>query len=292
LVAGRSWITGMSWVAGMSTPQHLHACSASPDLEATSASPGPQHALLAPDRHTSTPPSLHASIPLRLPTSRASKLCTSTSASQKHDSIAPELNTTTTTCQQHHTRALEASTRPLRASRAPYLYTSTSERLQSLRTPYVHVCTPAARLQSSRALEANNYMPAAPKLLSFIPLCLYVCTPRRTSRAPELHSSTSARLQHTSRAPELHTPLRRRLHTCITLAARLPSPQAPYLHIFTSPHLQRGPRAPDFHASTSLHLQRTSRPPCLHVATLTARLRTSRPYCLLLHSLALQANRV
>src|SRR5436190_2178831 len=28
----KSWIAGRSWGAGMSTPQHLHTCSASPDL--------------------------------------------------------------------------------------------------------------------------------------------------------------------------------------------------------------------------------------------------------------------
>jgi len=74
--ARKSWIAGRSWGASQlhhyhfgprcagcskasaSTPPHLHACGASPDLH-TSISSHLQHASRPPDLHASTPPRLH-----------------------------------------------------------------------------------------------------------------------------------------------------------------------------------------------------------------------------------------
>src|SRR5947207_1939714 len=81
-----------------------------------------------------------------------------------------------------------------------------------------HACSMPPELQSSPR-----------KLPISIPPCLHVCTPA-ASGAPDLHTSTAARLQRASRPPFLHT---------YTPAARLPSPRAPYLYASTSARPQR-----------------------------------------------------
>src|SRR6266480_3710871 len=120
------------------------------------------------------------------------------------------------------------------SSRSPYLYTSTSTRLQRIsRTPYLYASyTSLHRLQTSTALEANT--------------------------------STSARLQHDSRAPELP------FLYAYTPTARLPSSRAPYLYASTSARLQSprtlylhvcapAVRLPSSHSSTPTRPLRASR---------------------------------
>src|SRR5947207_14205810 len=75
----------------------------------------------------------------------------------------------------------------------------------------LHVPT---RLQSSRVpyLDTSSIYTPAAHLRTSMPLCLlYVLTPAarvQSSRSPYLYTSTSTRVQRTSRAPELHTSTR------------------------------------------------------------------------------------
>jgi len=111
-----------------------------------------------------------------------------TSKSTRLQRTPPELHSSTPTRLQPPELRFLHTYPPQHASRASYLYDSTSARLQrASRALEANVCAHAARLQSSRALEANAYTPAA-RLPSSIPLCLYVYTP------PELPSSIPPRL--------------------------------------------------------------------------------------------------
>ena len=181
----KSWITGRSWGAGMSTPQHLHARSASPyllrqppprltptarlrnsrALEAnTSTSPRLQHASQTPDLHTSTSPGL------------------------KHASRAPDLHTstlfTTTTLGRVGTGRLIASTSIPPCPRTR----STPPELQISIPLQRHVCTPAAHLYTSTS-PRPHHTSRAPDILRHRPL--------------EANTSTSPCPQHTSQAPDL-----------------------------------------------------------------------------------------
>ena len=130
------------------TPARLHACSMPPELLSTPPKPPnsiPPSALLQRASRarelrlsTSRTPTarLQSSIPLCLYVCTTPELHTSTSARLQHDSRAPELPFLHAYTPAAH----------LPSSRAPYLYASTSARLQSSRAPYLHICTPAARL--------------------------------------------------------------------------------------------------------------------------------------------------
>jgi len=156
---------------------------------------------------------------------------------------------------------------------------------------------------------SSLYLWRAPDLQTSIPPCLEVATPERVSRAPELHTSTSARLQRTSRSPNLHASTSLHLyrasrapylHVCapatrfqISVPPRLHACSAPpelyILHAYSRPpDLQNSiPRrryrtpyldvATELHTSTLLHLQRASRALYLHVCTLAAGLQISIP---------------
>ena len=139
-----------------STPPRLHDCSPSPYLlEATHL----QRTSRAPGLHTSTPPrpqarsmppDLHPSMPSRRSAFRDTlsvrwprKPSLRASRATRANPIKPHQNFTLTRLQY-------ASRARLASSRTPYLHVCTpAAHLQSSRTPYLHVCTPAAHLQSS-----------------------------------------------------------------------------------------------------------------------------------------------
>src|SRR6266496_5620014 len=81
------------------------------------------------------------------------------------------------------------------------------------------------------------------------------------SRAPELHTSTSARPLRASRGPELHT------STSVRLQHDSRGPEVPFLHVRTPaarlpssiPLRLHASRAPELHTSTSASPQDTSR---------------------------------
>src|SRR5204863_4388524 len=90
---------------------HLHIYTLAAHLQTsraleanTSTFPGPQHDLLAPDLHTSTPPRLHDLIT----SSRASYLLEATRLQRTSRSL--EANTSTSPGPKHASRALEANT--------------------------------------------------------------------------------------------------------------------------------------------------------------------------------------
>ena len=120
----------------------------------------------------------------------------------------------------------------------PKLRTSISLRLQrASRPPYLNICRPAARFQSS-----------------IPPYCYTYSAP------PYLHVAISTTRLHTSTAISTM-----RLHTDTSLhlqrSSRVPWP--PCLHIY--------------HVATPAARLQSSMPPCLRVATPAARLLTSRP---------------
>ena len=133
-------------------------------------------------------------------------------------------------------------------SASPPFNTSTSARSAPPEASHLHVCTPAAYLQS------------------FIHLYLH----RHISR---LHSSAPPRLHRASRAHELPF-----LHT-YTPAARLPSSRAPYLYTSSSARHQSS-RAPYIHVCTPASRLQSSRapiPPHLHPRSARPELPSSIP---------------
>ena len=155
----------------------------------------------------------------------------------------------------------------LHLRRAPDLQTSIPPRLHACNTLpdlRTHVCTSAARLQSSifctltagLQISRTPYLDVATELHTSTSLHL-----QRASRALYLHVCTlTAGLQisipprlHAYSAPtDLHTSMPRRRYTCSAL---------PVLHTSTSACLQRASRA-----LYSARLQRTSRSPDLHTS--------------------------
>ena len=155
----------------------------------------------------------------------------------------------------------------------PYLHqcrhtSSAAPDLQSSILLCLHVYTPVARLQNSRA----SYV---------LPPCRRYTYTLKTSR-PQFFSM-SLRLQRVSRIPYLHIATLQRdfrdpyLQTYLhvrTPTARLQCSIPPLLHSSTSLHLLRSSRAPYLHASMppylyismSLRLQRGPRAPELHTS--------------------------
>jgi len=185
----------------------LQRISRASNLCASSSSPLVQHASRAPDLHAVTSPRLHA--------------C----------SVPPELHTSM------------SPTRLYTASRAVYLYNSTSTRMQrtsSSRAPY-----PYASYTSLHSQHASR----APDLLRQTPPSLRAC-----SASPELHTSMRPTRPHTRSAPpDLHTSMSLRLQRIS---------RAPYLR------LRRISRPPALHTSTPPRLHAYSAPPELPISTL------------------------
>jgi len=180
------------------------------------------------------PPGLHTSIPPTRPYTRSTPpdLFGATSLRLHHTSRAPEL------LRQTPPRPRARSMPP--ELRAPYLYTSTSLRLQRTSRPprpqarsmppelqisiplNLHVYTRAAHLQTSIPLHLHIYTPAA-RLQASIPPSSHVPTPSaRLQRSRSPYLSTSACLQRSSSAPP--APLQRsippRVHVRKLLATR------------------------------------------------------------------------
>ena len=148
-------------------------------------------------------------------------------------------------------------------SKPPDIDTSISLPLTSIQAsipPYLHVTTPAARLQSATpAAHLQTSMPpcrctysASLELHTSIPPYRYTCSAPQSSRHLRLFTSMSLHLQRTS---GLRTSTSARLQR---------ASRAPYQPTSASLHLQRGSRPPCLHTSMSLRLQRGSRPPYLY----------------------------
>ena len=153
------------------------------------------------------------------------------------------------------------------AERKPEIPTTTNNTCTSLR---LHACSVPPELQISILVHQ-----AAAHLQRSEPLCLLhvLHVQYASSKAPDLHTSMSLRLQRTSRAPEFHTSMRpTRLYT---------ASRAPYLyasHTFLHPQhafqssrslastrLQRISRTLEANSYTSLHPQHASGSPYLDV---------------------------
>jgi len=192
---------------------------------------------------------------------RAPELYASTPTSLPRGSRAPQLDTSTSTrlrlrgSRQSRTPWLHRSMAPYRHTynappRAPYLYTSTSLRLQRASSaPYLHVSM-STRLQLTSSAPYLRVTTLGSRL--------------QTSRVPQLHDSTYARLQRGSRVPELHTYMPPYLHAYnappelqdSASASEQSISRATWIPIAVSPRLNRTGTAPYLYASTSLHPQR------------------------------------
>ena len=142
----------------------------------------------------------------------------------------------------------------LPSSRAPYLYASTSARLQRA----------SRALSLQLAILTTSVRPARAALL-LVPLYLHVYTPAARLQSSILLHSTFTHLYHASRVSYLYT------STCLYIpgpAACLTSSRSPYLYASSTSPGRNMPH--EFLISMHLHL---------HVPKPTARLLSSRrPY--------------
>ena len=271
------------------------------------------------------PPSVHVATPAE----RASRALCLHASTSLHLQRAPRPRDLKVLLRLQRPSDLQASRppRPYAYSTPPELHNSVSSsaRLRHASSapspylPYLHVCSPAARLQSftplylqscTRSLQGTGALrhhtytspgSLAARLQSSMPSQLHVVAPtaRLQNRVPPfLHVATPAtRLQSSMpplsprrctciAPPEFQSFLPPRLHDCSAPAARLQSSRASYLHVCTpAARLQSSKLYATIRTHPQVRSQRASRAPeapCLHASTSLHLQRASKtPY---LHS--------
>ena len=150
---------------------------------------------------------------------------------------APKLRASTQTRQERARSAPQAL-----ESFIPFcIHTSTSLRLQCSGAPYFHVCTPTARLQTSRPPDLHSFILSLLHTCNVPPVTHTSPPPYRYtySASPSIHISTS---QFRQRVFIGRTSTSPRHHTCNA---------SPELYNSMLPRLRASSTPPSLHASTT-----------------------------------------